>query len=94
MTDPLPGPSLQAVTESDDARALRTLYAEVVEKSARGGSHDHAFMSDVVRKLLSYRDEEPALQAEILLAVAKYFYYRARIPIGAGRCHAGDLHRA
>jgi Tfp pilus assembly protein PilF len=78
MTDPLPDPILQAVTESADARALRTLYAEVVEKAARGGAQDHDFMSDVVRQLLSYRDNEPALQADIMLEVAKYFYYRAQ----------------
>jgi len=78
MTEPLPNANLQAVTESADARALRTIYAEVVEKAARGGSQDHAFMADVVRQLASYRDNEPALQAEIMSEVAKYFYFRAQ----------------
>lgn len=78
MTDSFSRPNLQAANESAEALALRTLYAEVVDKASLGGAEDHAFMADVVRRLLSYRDNEPALQAEIMLEVAKYFYFRAQ----------------
>ena len=76
MTDPLPTAVADRQRERRP-RALRSLHAEVVDKAARGGAQDHAFMSDVVRKLQSYRDNEPALQAEIMLGGGQYFYYRA-----------------
>ena len=77
MTNSNPVPRPTDVSESREVRELRALHADVVEKVARGGAQDHAFMSDVVRKVQAYRHSEPTLQAEILLGAAQYFYYRA-----------------
>lgn len=58
--------------------SLRKLLGDVADKAARGGRADHDFMSHVVNDLRRFRDNHPALQVDILLEVAKYFFTRAQ----------------